>query len=511
MTCYAKHRRWILFAFAFLCTSLVAGMVYGWPALRQQLKDDGSQLSEQTLGAIFTVGAWSTLVGSFFGGLARDRFGTRGTVAVCMVLVTLGCLGIALCDPNDAMALGISLFAIGLGSGVQLCIQPVAGLFPKNAGTILSSLSGAFQISGLVFLALTSVGGSSSSSSNRKSSFLGFAACLLVLTVMALLLLPKGGSFVLVDLETVAVPQKQEVVESSSTGVEETEIPNEVFLEFLSGRRITEDVEEEAPADKVMDMGDGQGKHLLDSNHVEEGEARVEPPEEGPEVKEFGTNNNDDKSIPSIVSTTDELELRERPPPTAMEQLKSLEYILLCTWFSVCIVPLQYYVGSIGFQLEDKGDEDGFYTDLFSITYAGAIVFAPVGGLLADKVGLGATQGLATALTATSFFFLASDRISLNGQTLGLAFYGIGRMFVFGMYFANTGKRFGYTNYGALAGLGLLVSAIVSLFQYPLIGLAADGKAVAVNLTCGAALLSLAPYFGWLHRREKTHPVMENQ
>jgi MFS family permease len=191
-------------------------------------------------------------------------------------------------------------------------------------------------------------------------------------------------------------------------------------------------------------------------------------------------------------------------PPTAIKQIKTLEYIMLCTWFSFCLVPLQYYVGSIGFfQLEAKGD-DGFYTDLFSITYAGATVVAPLGGYLADRYGLGITQGLATYLTATSLFILASDRISLNGQILGLVAYGMGRMFIFGMYFSNNGKRFGYTNYGTLVGLGLLISAIVSLIQYPLIALAAEGKAAAVNIACGATLLSLFPYFVWLHRRDKS-------
>ena len=91
---------------------------------------------------------------------------------------------------------------------------------------------------------------------------------------------------------------------------------------------------------------------------------------------------------------------------------------------------------------------------------------------------------------------------ALKGQTSGLVVYGIARMFVFGMYFTNIAKRFGYTNHGTLTGLGLLVSAVVSLLQYPLIALAVDGKATAVNIGCGASLLVLSPYFFWLHRRE---------
>ena len=45
------ERRWILFLFAFGCTSLVAGVVYGWPALRRQLQEDGiRELDRQVFG-----------------------------------------------------------------------------------------------------------------------------------------------------------------------------------------------------------------------------------------------------------------------------------------------------------------------------------------------------------------------------------------------------------------------------------------------------------------------------
>jgi hypothetical protein len=189
-------------------------------------------------------------------------------------------------------------------------------------------------------------------------------------------------------------------------------------------------------------------------------------------------------------------------PPTALEQMKSSEYLLLCAWFSVCLIPLQYYVGSIGFQLEEMGDDDGFYTDLFSILYASAIVFSPAGGFLSDKLSLGVTQALATWLCAASFFLLASD-VSLDAQAIGLLFYGVGRLLVFGMYFANCGKRFGYTNFGTLAGLGLLVSALVSLLQYPMISGAAHGHSRMINIGSGIALLLQTPYFVWLHRRER--------
>jgi hypothetical protein len=192
---------------------------------------------------------------------------------------------------------------------------------------------------------------------------------------------------------------------------------------------------------------------------------------------------------------------------SAFQQMKTSEFILLCsTWFSICIVPMQYYVGSIGFQLETLGDDDGFYTDLFAYTYAGARITAPVSGFVADKFGLGVVQGLATLFIAVSLFLLsAGQSIDLSMQSIGLVLYGVGRMAFFGIYFTNWGKRFGYVNYGTLAGLGLLISAIVSLLQYPLIALASDGYSSIVNLVLAIILVAQAPYFVWLYRRERLY------
>ena len=437
---------------------IIAGVVYGWPALRQQLKDEGTDLTEKQLGAIFTVGAWSTLGGNLLTGLARDRFGTRLTACASFLMCTAGSLGMAISDPSNAIALGISLFALGLGSGIQLCVKPVAELFPNNAGSILSSLSGAFQISGLVFLALCNP------SNNRLASFLGFAAFLLVLTVMAAFLLPEGKSF-LVEQE-----EKGRVLKTmDSTKEDGREEPSEVTF----SQPVSELYKEKA-AKREYDDAD-----MLNSRNASE-----------------------DSDLSPSPHPDESQSVQEDKPPSALEQMKGAEYVSLTVWFSTLLVPLQYYVGSIGFQLEEKGDDDGFYTNLFSITFAAAVVVAPVGGYMSDNLGLGITQGVATSLCAISLFILASN-LPLDAQIVGLVAYGVGRMFVFSMYFANVGKRFGYANFGTLTGVGLLTSAIVSLVQYPLIALAADGNSSTVNTACGSVLLGLLPYCVWLDRRER--------
>eukprot|EP00977_Amphora_coffeiformis_P016157 scaffold4927_cov139-Amphora_coffeaeformis.AAC.17 len=467
--------RYVQFAFAFMSTALVAGLVYGWPAMRKQLLEEGTDLDEKQLGAIFTVGAWSSQGGRFFAGLARDRLGTRKTAVVCYICATLGTFGLALSDANNTLALAFSFFAVGLGSGVMLCVQPVAELFPKNAANSMFLLTGAFLISGLIFLALTSA--VSGSNGGRQASLLAFSAVLVILTALAWVMLPNGISF---KPEKGISPKEEE--KSWRKSLERAE-------STVSTTSMADDDEEDDEANGSAIFFETKMKTKQDSDieNVKEEERKATSPEL-PKTKEV-----------SMLA----VETEAVSPPTAWQQALSVEFALLCLWFSVCVVPLQYYVGSIGFQLERKGDDTGFYTDLFSIIYASTSVVAPLAGYLVDQFGLGISQGVATAATAASLAILALDEITLNAHVLGMLFYGIARLYVYSTFFSNIGKRFGYTNFGTLSGVGLVVSAIISLVQYPLIALSDDGHDVAVNVGCVIALLALEPYCIWLFRREK--------
>ncbi len=415
----------LLYLFAFITVSLSSGLIFGYPHLRNNLLANGSDLTESELGIMYTVGSW-TQGGRFFSGLARDRFGTRYVAFFSLLSAVCGCLGLAFANKNHIIALSLSYFFVGLGAGGQLCLQPVAGLFPKEwQGTILASLSGAFQISGLVFLVLIQL------THNRKLSYGFFALLLFVISLCCLYLLPKD--------------------------------------QFMNQKKLLSVHQ----VDIVEDD---------DHNHAKE----------------------DDPSTPPSPSTqtTKQYDLNETK---AIELIKSMEYISLLLWFTIMLIPLQHYIGTIAFQLERKGD-DGQYINLFSIFYASSAVFAPAVGKIADVAGLGVTQMIATILTTVSLILLNS--FSLRIQVAGMACYGIGRLTVFAMYFTNIGKRFGYTHYGTLAGLGLLISAFFALLQYPLIDAAANGHESIVNLISGCVLLgSGVPYCIWLgmkERKEKT-------
>ena len=444
-------------------TIIIHSFTQNRPALRRNLVQEGSTLTENELGAIFTVGSWSTQGGRFLTGIARDRLlGTRRTTALCVTAAAAGMVGIAFAGEHDSVALGISLFFVGIGSGAQLCLQPVAGLFDDRFhGTILASLSGAFQVSGLVFLILLNI------TRDRRKALGPFALCLFGLAIIAGKLLPKKNF----SKKPKEVPRDFEDMVDEEDGK-----PKQVFLPNATC---------------------SQDGHKLDSSEINE-DAQSNGGS-GICINEGSSSPNTDAC--DLIESESE-EIKEKG---LMDLIRTWEYFLLVIWFSVQLVPLQYYVAAIGFQLERMGDNSGYYTSMFSIIYASSAVFAPIIGKIADAAGLGCGQGIATVLTSTSFFILSFEiAIPLDGHIPGMVCYGVGRMIVFGMFFTNIGKRFGYTHYGTLAGLGLIVSALFSLLQYPLIAIAAAGHETVVNITCGAVMLVQGlPYCFWLLRRER--------
>eukprot|EP00536_Pseudo-nitzschia_multiseries_P013938 jgi/Psemu1/36929/gm1.36929_g len=462
-----KYRSWVLLSLALVIVSVSSGLIYGWPALRSQLQNvDGSILTEEQFGLMYTIGSWSTQGGRLFMGMARDRFGTKLVTCSALMACMLGLIGVGVCGPDQFVALNISLFLVGLGSGAQLCLQPIAELFPNHGGIVLSTLSGAFQISGLMFLILTAA------SKSRRHSILAFAGVIAVLTILSAILLPATDSFLITE-------------ETSSTSV------------AIAGVEVSGN-EGEGKHERIDQDQESEEEMVAKGNHgLKNGESPVDAvPEVLFNVTGIGINGDspNDLTIGSDRSSQ----------PTAIQQMKTKEYVLLCIWFSIVIIPMQFYVGIIGFQLETVGDDTGFYTDIFAYCFAGAAITAPLAGWIADRFGLGIAQGLSTLLIAISIFLLAAkDSITLNTHAFGFAVYGIGRMGIFGLYFTNCGKRFGYANYGTLAGLGLLISAILSLLQYPLIAWTVDGYSRAVNTFWGVVLVLLAPYFVWMYQRER--------
>ncbi len=416
--------------------------MYGFPALRYTLlEEEGSSLTEKDLGLVFTIGAGGNLCASFVVGLLRDRIGTRNAVQFAIILVICGSLGLAFCSPNSAWQLCVSLVFMELGSGAQICVLPVAELF-DNPGAVLGLLSGAFNVSALLFPLLFTI------STDRRIGAGGYATIVGVLGVVGYLLLPRGLSF---------------HNEESSIDGDKPEFP----------------VKNSTTSEKKTDIDGIQTYPLRKSTDCKE-ELLI-----GSE--DFLPSNIDETGI-------------EKTSPSTMQQIKSVEYICVLAWFTISVLPLQYYAGTLGWQLNAKGDVDGKYASLFAIFLAVSPALSPFVGFISDHFGVGFAQGIGTLMTSIPFILLMTDGLSI--QVLGMVCYTLGRMLVFTMFFSNIGARFGYDNIGTLVGIGAVTSASLSFVQYPMISVASLGYLTLVNIVCAAVMMCLLPYCIWLGCKE---------
>ena len=101
---WRQYWSWSLLLLSFLIILSSAGLVYGWPALWQQLQEEGLTLTETQFGLIYTIGSWSTQGGQFFLGFGRDRFGTQRITCLSLILLMLGVVSVGVCAPNNVIA-----------------------------------------------------------------------------------------------------------------------------------------------------------------------------------------------------------------------------------------------------------------------------------------------------------------------------------------------------------------------------------------------------------------------
>jgi len=214
----------------------------------------------------------------------------------------------------------------------------------------------------------------------------------------------------------------------------------------------------------------------------------------------------DDAVVPAAPSPIPRVLQGDKAGRTRRDLMTSPEYIGLLLWFGVMVTPYQYYILSIGYQMEQKGDVDGTYTYLFLFFSGGSAVLAPLGGVVADKFGVGFGQCIATVFTLVSYVILLSPALDFL-QILGMASFGVGSLLLFALYFSNIDRRFGLEHYGTLAGTGMLTSAVFSLLQYPLYTMAVDGAVDEVNMICAVAVAVCVPYTVWLSLKEAREKV----
>ena len=470
--------KWVLLAYGLFMTTLVAGVVYGWQSFRAVFIAEGvlsegcdansadvecpSQAKE--LGLIFACGAWSVQACRMVTGLVRDRYGTRVCVVGVMLTVAVGIVLLAVSPPQSLAMFCVGYFLLGIGAGVQLCMQSISMLFGEYQGAASATLSGAFTLSAVIPLACAEAiksvasdddGGTASSYADARGGVLSaWCVTVVVFAASAMWLMPRGGEF-------------------------------RESVRYLVGER----------------GGDENNEKTKDDDDKDDKEDRDDEPPRVPPA-----------NAPKAANGT-----RRAPHEgkSAREQLVSLDFILLAAWFTVMLLPTNYFIISVGDQLEGMGDDDGEITRGFQLVWVVSTVLSPIAGYSADVVGRGSTMTFAMGCYAASFAMLGfggdgqRGGLSLEAQWLNFVCFNVGRLWVFSMYFVSVGRLFGFRHYGTLAGAGLLLSAMSTPLAVPMHRSGVDGNFGESNLASAMICLGLTPYtVGWAWRREITEEGM---
>ncbi|CAK0884955.1 unnamed protein product, partial [Prorocentrum cordatum] len=119
--------------------------------------------------------------------VASQCLGTRRTTAGCAAICGLGAVVFGLASSETGLSVGLLFIGVG-GAGVQICLQSTSALFPKNRSLVMASLSGSFQLASSVFLIMETMHRLVQVS--RQALFLGYAAILLFVSGLSLIIWP---------------------------------------------------------------------------------------------------------------------------------------------------------------------------------------------------------------------------------------------------------------------------------------------------------------------------------
>lgn len=160
------------------------------------------------------------------------------------------------------------------------------------------------------------------------------------------------------------------------------------------------------------------------------------------------------------------------------------------------MLPAQFFIGTAGSQIArvtTDSDTVNDYVRYFNLTYALVSFATPLFGALTSRVGFGWTFAFVNALFILAFavvswapsvgWFILADALYVWGccgwlhhdRTVLLTRWGglprlshsytVARSLQFSTFFSYIGHEFGFAHIGKLAGIGFMVSAMVSLLQ----------------------------------------------
>ncbi|TKA78723.1 hypothetical protein B0A55_04531 [Friedmanniomyces simplex] len=465
----------IVFGFAALKPVLISEGVYRDLCTPEELHADVEVCYEQDLklNFFFAIASTTCNVSALPVGTILDRYGPRVCAVIGSVASGIGSIlmGYAFAIPQfDGYIVGNIFLALG-GTFLFVPSFSIANAFPKHSGTIVATVTGAFDASAAVFLFYRLAYESSHGSFTPEKFFFGYLAVPVVILVAQFTLMIPDGYKTIPQLEA-----KLEKVEDSTNDVHDSddELSDGEVRRLRAHRR-------EHRASKLADLESVFGDA---------------------EFREAREHKEEERHATSGVWGA----LHGRP---AHIQMLSPWFILITLITVLQMLRMNFFIASIRTQYEYMlGSEQAAKTINSFFDYAlpiGGVAATPLIGLLLDNLStaamLAVLVGLITAvgiLGSLPFYWAAYGNIVL---------FVLLRPLYYSAMSDYATKVFGFATFGKIYGTIICLSRLVNLFQPAIDALtyeAFEGNPIPVNVvlaTLGFVFGVILVVYVWVRGR----------
>lgn len=487
-----KVRHWLTLLSGFMESLCFSGIAYGWASLVFMLRADGyftdhcvnatgedsvvytdCSAQDEQFSLVFCVASFSTNILRFPLGFFFDRYGTMAIRLLAIALFTGGTLFIALSSADLPEMLFPAMSCLSTSGMIfYMSNAQVGNLFEARRSTVITVYTGAFDSSAAVFLVIKLL---HERGVSFHSSFIFLSSCSIFHLFRTFFLMPRGH-----------IPYP--LPENYSYGVS---CPGQ-------GR------------------GRGGGEEERATKGIQKGEVKGMYETSG--TKEYEGSPLQDK-------------LQHGTEPEGVASFRSCVLSWFFLWHLLWVVVIQFchflFLATVNPRLNRLANGDqalvSQYTNAFALTQLCGVLCAPLNGLILDRhkgrclppeetKQEADLRSSALAIMLTSFqcflFCVCFSFPILPLQYLTFALQVLNSSFIYGGHQAFVSIAFPGCHFGKLSGLMMSVSAMVLLFQFPVLhliqhNLHGDPLYVNMAMTLLCLLTFIHPIHIHLHCRRR--------
>jgi MFS family permease len=417
-----------------------AGVVFGYAALKPVLKDEGAYQDvcgasdtcvEIHLNLMFTVAAVATNVAALPIGAILDHYGPRVCGVLGAFFLTIGALVMSFAQemPIDGFLLGYLFLALG-GPFIYISSFQLSNAFPKQSGLVLALLTGAFDSSSALFLIYRIIYEKSGGSYGHHRFFLVYLAVPAVILVLQFTVLPKQSYKTVGEM------------------IEEIEHPAGDPGTFASVEAADDQVDEQTAL-----LRDEQREHHENVVH---------------EIEELlGTTGADDQADREEAKNERSGVWGVMHNNTALEQIRSPWFVLICLFTVVQMTRINYFVATIRpqyeaiFHSESKAAEINNFFDL--ALPLGGIISIPFIGIVLDHTSTVAV--LSTLVTVATLIGVLGVLPYTWAAYANICLFVLYRPFYYTAVSDYSAKVFGFRTFGTVYGTIICLSGLLNFSQ----------------------------------------------